>query len=176
MQTSDFTVTLITGGSRSGKSSHALELTGPFKRKVFIATAQAMDEEMRIRIANHQKERGDRYQTVEEPIKVAEAIKSIGSDTDVVILDCLTVWMGNLMFHLKNEEEREREIDHLLAVLEKPSCSVIVVTNEVGMGIVPENKLSRQFRDAAGYLNQQVAKRANRVVLMVSGIPVEIKG
>jgi adenosylcobinamide kinase/adenosylcobinamide-phosphate guanylyltransferase len=93
----------------------------------------------------------------------------------VIVLDCLTVWLGNLLYHLQTEEEREKTIDGFLKVLESPPCDIIIVTNEVGMGIVPENELSRDFRDQAGFLNQQVAKLADTVAFIVSGIPMTLK-
>ena len=175
MQQKRYCITLLTGGSRSGKSSHALELAEQHEKKVFIATAQAMDDEMKARISKHQEERGDSFQTIEEPLEVANAISSIKDSNSVILLDCLTVWLGNLMFHLETEEEREQRITDFLTLLQSPPCEIIVVTNEVGMGIVPENKLSRTFRDAAGHLNQQVAKLADKVIFMVSGIPLKIK-
>jgi adenosylcobinamide kinase/adenosylcobinamide-phosphate guanylyltransferase len=176
MQHSVNTVTLITGGSRSGKSSHALTLAETFQRKLFIATAQALDAEMTTRIAKHKKERGMSFRTVEEPLDIAKTIRSAGNEYDIIVLDCLTVWLGNLQFHLQTIEDRTVHVAQLLDVLDSPPCSIILVTNEVGMGIVPENDLARRFRDEAGYLNQQVARLADRVILMISGIPLVIKG
>jgi adenosylcobinamide kinase/adenosylcobinamide-phosphate guanylyltransferase len=175
MHHSKFIVSLVTGGSRSGKSSYALKLAETYKQKFFIATAQAMDDEMKARILNHQKERGESFQTIEEPLEIADAIHSVNDSAGVIILDCLTVWLGNLMYHLQDEKERSQRIDDFLKTLKSPPCDILIVTNEVGMGIVPENELSRRFRDDAGYLNQQVAKLADEVILMVSGIPVKIK-
>ncbi len=169
------TITLITGGSRSGKSSHALKLAEAFDKRLYIATAEAFDKEMKERIVNHQKERGEAYTTIEEPLKVSRVIKSEGSKFDIIILDCLTVWLGNLQHYLGNQEEQEAEFLSLRELLENPPCSIILVTNEVGMGIVPENEMSRKFRDAAGLLNQLIAEMADQVVLMVSGIPMIIK-
>ncbi len=175
MQQKSRTVTLVTGGSRSGKSSYALELAEQYQNKVFIATAQAMDDEMKARISKHKEERGGSYHTIEEPLEVAAAIASVDDGNSVILLDCLTVWLGNLLFHLQTEKEREQRLSGFLNRLPSPPCDIIIVTNEVGMGIVPENELSRKFRDAAGHLNQQVAKLADKVVFMVSGIPMTIK-
>ncbi len=175
MQQKLHSIILLTGGSRSGKSSYALELAEQYKKKVFIATAQAMDDEMKARISKHREERGESYQTIEEPLEVAKAIASIDDGNSVILLDCLTVWLGNLLYHLQTEEEREQRLSGFLKLLQSPPCDIIVVTNEVGMGIVPENELARKFRDAAGHLNQQVAKLADKVVFMVSGIPMTIK-
>lgn len=168
-------ITLVTGGSRSGKSSYALELAEQYNKKTFIATAQAMDAEMKARISKHREERGESYQTIEEPLEVANAVSSIEDRNSVILLDCLTVWLGNLMFHLQTEDEQQQRVSGFLNLMQSPPCDIIVVTNEVGMGIVPENELSRNFRDAAGHLNQQVAKLADKVIFMVSGIPMIIK-
>ncbi len=169
-------VTLITGGSRSGKSSYALKLAEEFNNKVFIATAEAIDHEMDLRISNHKKERGERYLTIEEPVQVATAIQSVPQKTDIIILDCLTVWLGNLSYHLSHKQKEEEAIQALISTLKNPPHNIIVVTNELGMGIIPDNEASRQFRDRAGLLNQLVAEIAGRVILTVSGIPVVIKG
>ncbi len=169
------TVTRVTCGNRGGKRNYALELAEIHNKKVFIATAEPIDSEMQDRINKHKEERGKTYQTIEEPINIATVIKSIPPTTDVVILDCLTVWLGNLQYRLPNKEDQEKQIHSFLEVLKTPPCDIILVTNELGMGIVPENQLARHFRDAAGRLNQDAAALANRVVLLVSGIPVVIK-
>lgn len=168
-------ITLITGGSRSGKSSHALVLANAFSQKTFIATAEALDEEMKLRIKNHQIERDNDFLTIEEPVKLAEAVARAGKNTDIIVLDCLTVWLGNLQYHLESDDKIDQEIQNFLDLLKDPPCSLIIVTNEVGMGIIPENELSRKFRDAAGFLNQQVARIADRVILTISGIPMKVK-
>jgi len=168
-------VTLLTGGGRSGKSAHALRLAEPFARKAFIATAEAFDDEMRARIARHKEERDARFLTIEEPLDLAGAIRGLEGRADVVIVDCLTVWLGNLMHHRGPERAHYDEIEELLAVLATPPCEVILVTNEVGMGIVPIDAMTRRYRDLAGIINQRVAARADAVVLMVSGIPMVIK-
>lgn len=168
-------VTLLTGGSRSGKSAHALELADQYKKKAFIATAVAFDKEMEDRVQKHQAERGKEYLTIEEPLDVAKAIESAPDDTEAIVLDCLTVWTGNLQYHFPDKVERQEYLDGLFNCLRNPKCHIYVVTNEVGMGIVPENALSREFRDEAGWLNQQVASIANQVIFMVSGIPMMIK-
>lgn len=169
-------IVLVTGGSKSGKSNFALNLTAGFQNKVFIATAEAVDDEMQDRIERHQKERGTDFLTIEEPLEIAKAIQSVPSNIEVILLDCVTVWMANLYYKIKETDKFEQKIQDFIRVLQHPPCEIIVVTNEVGMGIVPENKLARQFRDSAGMLNQKVAHMANRVVLLVSGIPVTIKG
>ena len=170
------TVTLITGGSRSGKSAHALEISRQYNRKTFLATAEPLDDEMRDRIERHKKERSRDFENIEEPIEIVEAIREASADTDLILLDCLTVWLGNLSYHLNDAVSEEKHIAGLLELLKSPTCDIILVTNEVGMGIVPESSEARSFRDSAGRLNQQIAAVADRVILVVSGIPMVIKG
>ena len=168
-------VTLITGGSRSGKSAYALTLLEQAENKAFLATAEAIDDEMQGRIQAHKKERGEEFQTIEEPVKIWEVLKSLSNDIEIIVVDCLTVWLGNLQYHLDDEKKEAEAIESFLSVLSNPPCEVIVVTNELGMGIIPENPLVRRFRDEAGRLNQKVAALADKVVLTVSGIPMVIK-
>jgi len=168
-------VTLVTGGTRSGKSTHALELALSFPKRVFVATAIAFDQEMQERIAKHREERGQTFQTIEEPINLAEALQTVPANTDVVLIDCLTIWASNLLFRCGEDKDWFPQIDNLLDALSDPPCHVILVTNEVGMGIVPESALGRRFRDLAGSINQKVARIATHVVFMVSGIPMTIK-
>jgi adenosylcobinamide kinase / adenosylcobinamide-phosphate guanylyltransferase len=170
-------VTMITGGGRCGKSRQALELARPYRRRAFIATAEAFDGEMSDRIAKHKAERGSEYLTVEAPLDLAGALRSLPGDVDVAVVDCLTVWLGNLMHRHGADGDGESlpEVAALLQALGDPPCDVIVVTNEVGMGIIPENAMARRFRDWAGRVNQRVAAQAGEVVLMVSGIPLKLK-
>ncbi len=168
-------ITLITGGARSGKSSHALELSMKYNNRVFIATAQAVDAEMKTRIANHKQERGEDFTTIEEPLDPAEALKRMPAETEVALIDCLTLWTGNLMCKYGEDADSFTEAEQFLSALDKPPCDLIIVTNEVGMGIVPDNAFARKYRDIAGRLNQQIAARANKVVLTVCGVPVQIK-
>lgn len=171
------TITLITGGARSGKSAFALELAGAYSRKAFIATAVAMDGEMEERIRRHRQERGDAFPTLEEPLRLAEAISSCTGRTEVAVVDCLTVWLGNL-YHQRREGKAhfKKHMDNFLSVLDTPPCDLIMVTNEVGWSIVPENHLARRFRDEAGRLNREVAQRSRHVYLMCCGIPLALKG
>ncbi len=169
-------VTLITGGARSGKSRHALLLArGHPGRRVFLATAEPLDEEMRARIRRHREDRDPSFLTIEEPLDPAKALRSLPRDVEVAVIDCLTVWLGNLMHHCGDEGGEPPELRGLLALLAAPPCDLVIVTNEVGMGIVPGEPLARRFRDLAGRINQEVAKRANVVILMVSGIPIIVK-
>lgn len=183
-------VIYVTGGARSGKSSYALQLAEGYGDRVFLATAEAFDDEMRDRIGRHQKEREVRFTTIEEPLYLERALQALPEGTDVVLIDCLTVWLGNLMHHFScfgqpvGSERLEaidqqapitERIDALLAVLADPPCDIILVSNEVGMGIVPENGLARAFRDLAGTLNRMVAARATEAWLLCSGLPILLK-
>ena len=166
---------LVSGGARSGKSRHALQIAKLYKRKAFLATGVVTDEEMRERIARHQQERGPEWQTFEEPIEIAEFLRRQAVRYDLILIDCMTFWISNLLQKHNSESCIFRRIEDLVQVLELKSTSVIIVTNEVGSGIVPENALARQFRDLTGLANQKIAAVSDKVVLTVSGIPVEIK-
>ncbi len=176
-------IIFITGGARSGKSRFALNLANnypisPMLKKAYIATAEALDDEMKARIEEHKRMRGDDWDTYEEPLRIAEVIKEIGNDYRVIVVDCLTLWLSNMM-HAKSDINQE--IENLIAVLKNLSLityhlSLFAVSNEVGMGIVPENELARRFRDMAGFLNQKVAEVADEVYVLVAGIPMKIKG
>lgn len=168
-------ITLITGGCRSGKSTHALTLAADFKHPVFLATAEAKDEEMRDRVAKHQVERGERFTTLEEPRHPARALRNLPAGTDGVILDCVTVWLSNLFHYHEQDPEHASEIIEFFEVLEAPPCPLILVTNEVGTGIVPMNKLARQFRDRAGAVNRAIADRAHAAIVCICGIPLTLK-
>lgn len=170
-------VTLVTGGVRSGKSSFALSYAqNKDGLKTFIATAVPFDNEMEIRIKNHQSERGESFVTIEEPYELADAVKSVNPEHSIAVIDCLTVWLGNLFYKFDSDTNRiNLSIDNLITALENSGNEIIIVTNEVGWGIVPENKLSREFRDTNGFMNQRIAKIAKHVILCVSGIPVTIK-
>lgn len=166
--------TLILGGARSGKTSRALALaesTG--QKRCYIATAQACDAEMAARIANHQAERGAGWWTLEAPLDLADAVTVAAKDSDVVLIDCLTLWLSNLMHHGRDVAE---ETTGLIATLNAGTVPVIAVSNEVGMSIVPDNRMARDFRDAQGRLNQQIAGAAEIVELVVAGLPLKLKG
>lgn len=171
-------IIFITGGARSGKSAQALSLVEAYgKRRAFIATAEPFDDEMKERIRRHREARGTDYLICEEPLDPARAVRSLPSDVKVAVIDCLTVWVGNLMHHGKElAEDSCAEIVRFLKVLEDPPCDLVIVSNELGMGIVPENSTARRFRDLCGRLNQKVAERAHTVLFTVSGIPITLKG
>lgn len=170
-----YKIIYVTGGARSGKSSYALRLAGNYAGRVFLATAEPFDGEMQHRIDRHREERGDGFHTIEEPLYVERAMASLPSGTGVVLLDCLTVWAGNLMHHLVTDGAVASRVDALMAVLREPPCDMILVSNEVGMGVVPENAMARRFRDIAGTINQRVAAAATEAWLLCSGIPVKLK-
>ena len=167
-------IILIIGGARSGKSSFAQDRAGAFPgTKAYVATAEPLDDEMRDRIEKHRAQRGKDWVTFEEPCKLASVLEEIGDGYSAIVVDCLTVWLSNLLLR---EEEIEKEVDALVAFLKKRDCpTLFMVSNEVGMGIVPDNALSRKFRDLAGRLNQNVAAVADEVYLMTAGVPLCIK-
>ncbi|MBW1675467.1 MAG: bifunctional adenosylcobinamide kinase/adenosylcobinamide-phosphate guanylyltransferase [Deltaproteobacteria bacterium] len=170
-------IVFITGGCRSGKSKFALAFADRhFERKVFMATCCVQDEEMRQRIKEHQKARGSDWQTVEVSTALSEAVASHSRHADVILIDCLTLWVSNLLADGASQEQILVRTDALTQAIEEATCSVILVSNEVGTGIVPENALARRFRDVAGLVNQKVAACADSVVWMVAGIPVFVKG
>ncbi len=169
-------ITLVTGGARSGKSSYALSLAESIKKNVFIATAEAVDDEMQQRIDRHQKERNDRFLTIETPVHLGQAISAVESETQLVIIDCLTVWLGNLLVKDDSGQLLKTETEALLNILKDPPCPLVIVTNEVGMGIVPMNEMARKFRDQAGWLNQKIAELAEEVIFIISGISMKVKG
>lgn len=168
----DCGLTFIIGGARSGKSSHAEQLV---KRHAvpwaYIATAQAYDDEMRERIALHQVQRGEGWETTDAPLDLVAALDAV-PDGRPVLVDCLTLWLTN---HMLAEHDLASECARLERCLARPRGPWFVVSNEVGQGIVPDNALARRFRDAAGRLNQQIAGAADTVILMVAGLPLKVK-
>jgi len=171
-------ITFVIGGCRSGKSRHALQIAEemPGDRKIFVATCVPQDDEMAQRIAKHQKERSQNWATIEEPLALPEIILANSPKADVVLVDCLTLWVSNLLMKTDNEKKIKRHISQLLDALGKAACPAVLVSNEVGSGIVPENRLARQYRDIIGWVNQDVARTAGKVIWMVAGIPVVVKG
>ena len=166
-------ITLVLGGARSGKSRYAESLVTAFSAPwLYVATAVAGDAEMAARIAEHCARRGDGWRVMEAPRDVAGAIVSAPAG-NAVLVDCLTLWLSNLMLADADIPSEAGRLDRALAEARGP---VVLVSNEVGFGIVPDNALARRFRDAQGRLNQQVAARAGRVVLMVAGLPLVVKG
>jgi adenosylcobinamide kinase/adenosylcobinamide-phosphate guanylyltransferase len=167
-------LTLIGGGARSGKSRHALALARQCgSRLAFVATAGAGDDEMRDRIARHRQERGNEFTTFEEPLAISTLLDAQGSRFDAVLIDCLTLWLSNLL--CAGVTTIEEECRSLIESAVAAPARVLLVTNEVGCGIVPENALARQFRDLAGTLNQMAAQAAEEVYWLAFGIPLKVK-
>lgn len=169
----DRAVTLVLGGARSGKSAHAealIEAHGG--APVYVATAEAGDDEMAERIAAHRARRGQGWTTVEAPIELADAVRTQARAGNTVLVDCLTIWLSNLLFAARDVEA---EVAELMAALGEAQGPVVLVSNEVGSGIVPENALARAFRDHAGRLNQMAAEAADQVVLVTAGLPMTLK-
>ena len=176
-------IVLITGGCRSGKSAHAQgqaeSLAGP---RLYVATCPVTDDEMRARIARHQEERRGRgWESVEQPVALAEAIRNAG-DAAVVLVDCLTLWINNVMYEAEEQGKEIGEDDveglcrEVLAACRRREGTIFFVTNEVGMGIVPDNAVSRRYRDLVGRCNQMMAEGADEVTLVACGIPMTLKG
>jgi adenosylcobinamide kinase/adenosylcobinamide-phosphate guanylyltransferase len=167
----------ITGGCRSGKSRYALHYANQhFSKKLFLATCEVLDEEMAQRIENHKKMRGLEWQTVEEPVNIIDKIKKDGADSEVILIDCLTLWLYNLLMKWDSDLRIMEETETLIDTLNKSDASFILVSNEVGMGIVPADPLSRRYRDLLGTMNQRIAEALDTVIFMVSGIPIFLKG
>lgn len=171
------TVILITGGARSGKSAHALRIGEAMDgNKGFLATCLPLDEEMRERIERHREKRGDHWETHEEPIEVCSAIRKMAHRYDVILLDCLTLWLSNLIEEFGRENDAiERKLKELESLCADIKGTLILVSNEVGLGIVPANPLARYFRDLAGSANQRLARVSDEFYFMVSGIPLRVK-
>jgi adenosylcobinamide kinase/adenosylcobinamide-phosphate guanylyltransferase len=165
--------TLVLGGARSGKSAFAEKLVADSGLKpVYLATATAGDDEMRARIAQHRARRGEGWTTIEEPLALTETLSRQATDGRAVLVDCLTLWLSNVMLAGRPVED---ETAALCAALRLAAGPVVLVTNEVGMGLVPETPLGRRFRDAAGHLNQAVAALADRVIFVAAGLPLMLK-
>ncbi|MFZ6747801.1 bifunctional adenosylcobinamide kinase/adenosylcobinamide-phosphate guanylyltransferase [Undibacterium sp. Ren11W] len=179
--------TLIFGGARSGKSAYAEQLAiGSGKPVVYLATAQAGDAEMQTRIAHHQTRRPAQWQTLECPINLAQSIAQVSSADNLILLDCLTLWLTNLLFSETHEypeigniiapEQFALQRTALLQVLQDLPGEIVMVSNEVGMGIVPQGAVSRWFVDEAGRLNQAIAARCEQVTWVAAGLPLHLKG
>lgn len=191
-------IIFVIGGARSGKSSFVLnkaaEIEGP---RAYIATGEALDDEMKERIKQHREDRGSDWDTYEEPLNVPDVLSNIDKKYNTIVIDCLTLWLSNVMIRTQNTDKRKQTADsrqeviygnmkefvHTLDQMNNSSvcslksglCNLYIVSNEVGMGIVPENPLAREFRDLAGFLNQRIAEVADDVYMVTAGIPVKIK-
>jgi adenosylcobinamide kinase/adenosylcobinamide-phosphate guanylyltransferase len=177
----DTALTFILGGARSGKSRFAQQLAARLGRRVtFVATAEARDEEMRLRIEEHRRARPEHWRTVEMPLRAAQAVRAAMSDSEVVVLDCLSLLVSNLLLAAEEDpaaaaQAVETEISALVEAAAAGPARSIIVSNEVGMGVVPAYPLGRVYRDLLGWANARVAKASGEVYWMVAGLPVEIK-
>jgi len=165
---------LITGGIKSGKSDYALKIGGSAPgEKFFVATAQPLDKEMRLRIEKHKLSRSDKWKTIEEPRDISGTLGR--GESGVFLIDCLTVWTSNLLINTEEEKFRE-ETRRLAEAIQNFKGTVILVTNEVGLGIIPANAQSRMYGDRLGLLNQEMAAICDEVIMLVAGLPIVIKG
>ncbi len=165
---------LILGGARSGKSTFALREASLLKgKKAFIATAEALDDEMKNRIENHRRERGEDWHTFEEPVEVPSLIRKIASGYDIILIDCLTLWVSNIMVRGLPFEQHVDEF--IRAMSDEAPDLLYIVSNEVGLGLVPETPLGREYRDNIGHLNAKVAGASTDVYFLAAGIPMKIK-
>ena len=175
----DHALVLITGGSRSGKSAYALSLAagraGVQGRGIFGATAQPIDDEMRERIAHHRRERPAAFDTIEEPLEVCQAVSALDAHAGVLVIDCLTLWVSNLMAAGRGDEEILAQAANLARLLRAAPFHSFVVSDEVGSGLVPMEPLGRRFRDLLGWTNQAIGRAAGEIVLMVAGHPLRVK-
>ena len=176
-KTSSFRVALVLGGARSGKSRYGLHLAAALPPpRLFVATGEARDAEMAARIEEHQRERGPGWDTVDAPLALTEALTAAQGRYGVILVDCLTLWLSNLMLTgTPTAADLEEACRRLVEALGETATPTILVSNEVGLGIVPENPLAREFRDRLGWLHQRLAQAADLVVLMVAGLPLMVK-
>lgn len=166
-------VSLVLGGARSGKSRHAEALARDHRgRRIYLATAEIIDEEMRQRIALHRAQRAPGWETLEVPLELAEALGAVDHPKSFTLVECITVWINNLMYHGKDVAGEVKRLCELLPTLKG---RVVLVSNEVGLGIVPDNPLARAFRDEAGRANQALATVADEVVFVAAGLPLALK-
>lgn len=170
------TVTLVLGGARSGKSRHAQSLASAFRRVIFIATARRSDVEMRARIARHRRERPSAWKTLEVSTSLHRVLQEQCGSADLLLIDCLTLYLANVMDHQRGKGDAVKsELQSFCKAVRNAKASVVMVSNEVGSGVVPSYRSGREYRDLLGEFNQQLAQVADRVVLMVAGLPLTVK-
>ncbi len=172
-------LTLVLGGVRAGKSAFALRLASQGERVLFVATAEAGDDEMAARIAAHKASRPADWTTLEAPVEVSGALGPIVDDYDTVVLDCLTLWVSNLLLRTEAPSTGEAiaaRTEELLALQQRSAASWVVVSNEVGLGVIPPTELGRAYEDALGRVNQIFAAQADAVYFMAAGLPLQLKG
>jgi len=169
---------LVTGGVKSGKSRFALDWAHRFEgEKTMIATAVAFDDQMQSKIQKHQQERGNDFKTIEEPVYLAQSIKRAQTNSAVVLVDCTTMWLNNLTHRFGDSlDDIENQIEEFLKVLSHAATNIIIITNEIGLGVMPDNALARRYTDELGCLNQRMASISDEVIMMISGIPQWVKG
>ena len=176
-ETRQGSVTLVLGGVRSGKSRYAQQLAEQSRPVVFVATARITDDEMRAKIARHREDRPKEWVTVEEPLELSKALAEHELESEVIVVDCLTIFAANLLeAEGENNAAIKRRLDELYGALRRVQRNVVLVSNEVGSGVVPAYPLGRRYRDLLGEINQRVAAIADDVVLMVAGLPLALKG
>jgi adenosylcobinamide kinase / adenosylcobinamide-phosphate guanylyltransferase len=164
---------LVLGGARSGKSAYAQRLAEAYgSNRLYLATAAAGDEEMAARIARHQADRGEGWATIEEPLEIATALRTHARASRVVVVDCLTLWLSNLMFAGRDPGSASTDLAGAIRSLAGPA---ILVSNEVGMGLVPDNKLGREFRDWQGWVNREIGAACEAVIFVAAGLPLQLK-
>lgn len=163
-------ITMITGGAGAGKTSYALKLAENYPRKAYIATAESTDSEMQAKIDAHKAERDETYKTVEEPLELSGTLDT--DDVDVIIIDCVTFWVNNLIYYKKDEDEY---FDNLISTLKDVDKPVVIVTNEVGLGIIPWESETRRYAKLLARINRKIAGISDGVIMMVSGIPMRVK-
>jgi adenosylcobinamide kinase / adenosylcobinamide-phosphate guanylyltransferase len=168
-------ITLVLGGARSGKSSFAQSLAMGASSVGYLATAQPLDDEMRLKIQRHRQDRPSHWRTIEEPVALDRAL-SESNGLELLLVDCLTLYSSNLLMTVENVADRQAHVDRFCHALEAVDMSVILVSNEVGSGVVPPYPMGREYRDFLGELNQRIAAIADNVILMVAGLPLPLKG
>lgn len=164
-------ITLVLGGAASGKSKYAESLCA--SPRAYVATAQGFDDEMRSKVSKHQRQRGADWITVEQPLDLVRALIEAESKASTILVDCLTLWLTNLVMH---ERDAAAEVSMLLEQLMVMKAKVVIVSNELGLGVVPEHGLTRRFRELHGVMNQRMAEVADTVVFVVAGLPQVLKG
>ncbi len=173
-------LTLVLGGAKSGKTKWALryaESFSQFPHYIYLATALPTDEEMKAKIKKHQEERSAKWSTLEEPLEISSKIYSLKDKPSLILVDCLTLWISNLLHYNKNLEEYLNNFIEVLKIIRSnKDVLLILISNEVGLGLVPENRLGRLFRELSGELNQRIANISDEVYFIVAGLPIVLKG
>lgn len=165
-------ITLITGGAGSGKTSYALELTDSYEEKAYVATAEITDDEMELKVEKHKAERNHTFTTYEEPVELHQITKEAALNNQVVLIDCITFWINNLMHY---DKDFDTYVEKFIKSLKEINKDIIIVSNEVGVGIIPADAMTRDYARKVARVNRQIASIANHVYMMVAGIPMTVK-